>query len=155
MDRAGFEFEIFHFLLIVTDNTGLNVEKAYILACCQPSTANTSIYNVTRGEIGFQEIPITMNGIPIPGRLVTQRAQGFLKYINAHVCFDEMEYGYRVLDTSLYNSESGSNEQQSQESSFYNTVEKANSNGDELVSSLADDYSGQGAFPSSTRPSSK
>jgi len=152
MERAGFQFEIFHFLLIVTDNTGLNVEKAYILACCQPTTANTSIYNVTRGEIGFQEIPITMNGIPIPGRLVTQRAQSFIKYINAHVCFDEMEYGYRVLDTSIYKTEEGSDEQQSQDTSFYDKIENANSGGTNITSSLAIDYAAQESYTNNVRP---
>ena len=51
--EASFQNEVFHYLLIVTDNTGYNVEKAYILASCQPSTANTSIQNVERGQIMF------------------------------------------------------------------------------------------------------
>ena len=97
MQDKGYQYEIFHFLLIVTDNTALNVEKAYILASCQPALANTSIYNVTRGEIQFQEMGVQFNGLPIPGRIVTQKAIDFLAYINAHTCFDEMEFGYNVL----------------------------------------------------------
>lgn len=93
----GFQYEIFHFLLIVTDNTALNVEKAYILASCQPNMANTSIYNVTRGEIQFSELSLQFNGFPISGRIVNEKAREFLKWINANTCFDEMEFGYNIL----------------------------------------------------------
>lgn len=93
----GFHQEIFHFLLIVTDNTALNVEKAYILASCQPAQANTSIYNVTRGEISFQELSMQFNGFPISGRIVNEKAGEFLKWINANTCFDEMDFGYNIL----------------------------------------------------------
>lgn len=97
MTDKGYQYEVFHFLLIVTDNTALNVEKAYILASCQPAVANTSIYQVTRGEIGFSEIPVQFNGIPLTGRIVTQKAVDFLDYINDMTCFDEMEFGYQIL----------------------------------------------------------
>ena len=99
----GYQSEIFHFLLIVTDNSGLNVEKAYILASCQPNLANTSnLYNVMRGEIQFAEIPLQFNGFPIPGRIVNQRATEFLDFINKHTCFDEMEFGYNILNKSIH-----------------------------------------------------
>ena len=92
MTAKGYQYEVFHFLLIVTDNTGLNVEKAYILASAQPSIANTSIYNVTRGEINFQEMSIGYNAYPITGRIVNQK-----DWINDHTCFEEMEFGYDIL----------------------------------------------------------
>lgn len=97
MNEKGYQYEVFHFLLIVTDNTGLNVEKAYILASAQPSLANTSIYNVTRGEISFQEISLGFNAYPISGRIVNQKGAEFLDWINDHTCFDEMEFGYDIL----------------------------------------------------------
>jgi len=125
MQDKGYQYEVFHFLLIVTDNTALNVEKAYILASCQPSTANTSIYNVTRGEIGFSEMSLSFNGFPIPGRIVTKKAVEFLSYINAHTCFDEMEYGYNILK----NTESGTAA----------TVEKGNNAGNEISSPTVND----------------
>ena len=93
----GFHNEVFHFLLIVTDNTGFNVEKAYILASCQPSAANTSIYNVTRGEIQFSELSVSFNGFPVSGKVVNSRAAKFLQWINDNTCFDEMQFGYQVL----------------------------------------------------------
>lgn len=118
MQDKGFQYEIFHFLLIVTDNSGLNVEKAYILASCQPTAANTSIYNVSRNEINFSEIPITFNGLPIPGRIVNKKAVDFLAYINKHCCFDEMEFGYSLLGETL----------------DPDTVEKANNGGNDVRS---------------------
>ena len=102
MNDKGYAYELFHFLLIVTDNTAYNVEKAYILAACQPALANTSIYNVTRGEIQFQEIGVQFNGLPIPGRIVTKKAQDFLAKINEYTCFDEMDFYYNVLDDNEY-----------------------------------------------------
>lgn len=97
MTEKGYQYEVFHFLLIVTDNTCLNIEKAYILASCQPALANTSIYNVTRGEIGFNEMGVQFNGFPLTGRIVTQKAVDFLDYINDNTCFNEMEFGYNIL----------------------------------------------------------
>lgn len=84
-------------MLIVTDNTGFNVEKSYIIASAQPTSANTSIYQVERGQIGFSEIPVNMNGFPITGRVVNNKAAKMLTYINQATCFDEMEYGYNIL----------------------------------------------------------
>ena len=101
--EASFANEVFHYLLIVTDNTGYNVEKAYILASCQPSQANTDIYNVERNNIGFSELSIQMNGIPLSGRVVNKKASDFLKYINAHTCFDEMQFGYNIFGNSDVN----------------------------------------------------
>lgn len=98
MTDKGYQYEIFHFLLIVTDNTALNIEKCYILASCQPSVANTSIYNVTRGDIQFQELAVQYNGIPIPGRVVNKIGQEFLNKINQYTCFDEMDFGYSVVE---------------------------------------------------------
>lgn len=98
MQDKGYQYEIFNFLLMVTDNSALNIEKAYILASCQPALANTSIYNVTRGEIQFSEMAVQFNGIPLPGKAVNSKAQDFLNYINKYTCFDEMEFGYQVLE---------------------------------------------------------
>jgi hypothetical protein len=95
--EAAYQNEVFHYLLIVTDNTGFNVEKSFILASAQPSQANTSIYNVTKGEIGFSQIAVQMNAFPITGRLVNNKAVKLLDYINKATCFDEMEFGYNIL----------------------------------------------------------
>ena len=98
MQDKGYQYEIYNFLLMITDNTALNIEKAYVLASCQPTLANTSIYNVTRGDIQFSEMALQFNGIPLPGRAVNARAQEFLKYINEYTCFDEMDYGFEIFE---------------------------------------------------------
>ena len=98
MVDKGYQYEIYNFLLMITDNSALNIEKAYILASCQPALANTSIYNVTRGEIQFSEMAVQFNGIPLPGRVVNKKAQDFLNFINTYTCFDEMDFGYQVLE---------------------------------------------------------
>ena len=95
--NASYANEVFNYMLIVTDNTGFNVEKSYIIASAQPTSANTSIYQVERGQIGFSEIPVNMNGFPITGRVVNNKAAKMLTYINNATCFDEMEYGYNIL----------------------------------------------------------
>ena len=97
--EKGYHMEVFHFLLIITDNTGLNLEKAYLLASCQPTTANTNIYNVTRGDIGFSELQLSYNGFPISGRIVNYKATQFIDWINKHTCFDEMSFGYDLLSS--------------------------------------------------------
>ena len=96
-NNASYANEVFNYMLIVTDNTGFNVEKSYIIASAQPTSANTSIYQVERGQIGFSEIPVNMNGFPITGRVVNNKAAKMLTYINQATCFDEMEYGYNIL----------------------------------------------------------
>ncbi len=95
--NASYANEVFNYMLIITDNTGFNVEKSYIIASAQPTSANTSIYQVERGQIGFSEIPVNMNGFPITGRVVNNKAAKMLTYINNATCFDEMEYGYNIL----------------------------------------------------------
>lgn len=97
MNEKGYHLEVFHFLLIITDNTGLNLEKAYLLTSCQPTKAPTDIYNVKKGEIGFQELSLEFQGFPITGRIVNAKAAKFLDWINKHTCFDEMSFGYNIF----------------------------------------------------------
>lgn len=104
LNDKGFEYEVFHYMLIVTDNTALNVEKAYIIASAQPSQANTgNLYNVTRGDIQFQELALQYNGYPISGRIVNEKACDFLDWINDNTCFDEMQFGYNILASGKAN----------------------------------------------------
>ena len=139
MQDKGYQYEVFHFLLIVTDNTCLNVEKAYILASCQPTIANTTIYNVTRGEIQFQEMGVQFQGLPIPGRIVNQRAVDFLKFINKHTCFDEMEFGYNILSNdSLGISGNDQNTSSNEPPSYTETIEAKNSGGATISSPTVD-----------------
>ena len=78
----GFENEVFNMMYIVTDNTYLNLEKAYLLVNAQPNKAQTSIYAYQKGEIQQQEISVTMNAFVIDGDEVNKRALKLLAYIN-------------------------------------------------------------------------
>ena len=127
--NASYANEVFNYMLIVTDNTGFNVEKSYIIASAQPTTANTSIYQVERGQIGFSEIPVNMNGFPITGRVVNNKAAKMLTYINNATCFDEMEYGYNILTKDNSDIDSiGSSLTSSTVYSNGNIVNKVNNN---------------------------
>lgn len=80
--EAGYENETFQFLYIVTDNTVRDIEKAYLLVSCQPTSAETSMYNSTKGEIAWHELSITFNGYPITGPAITAKAQKFIDWMN-------------------------------------------------------------------------
>lgn len=79
---GGFENEVFHLLYIVTDNTTLGLEKAYLLACAWPSTAQTDIYNGEKGSIEKKDIDIPWQCFVIDGDEVDRRALRMLAYIS-------------------------------------------------------------------------
>lgn len=71
----SYENEVFKFLYITTDNTGLRVENAYMLLNAQPTTAHLGdISNGTKGEINHIELSIEMNCFPVRGPEITQKA---------------------------------------------------------------------------------
>ena len=79
---GGFENEVFNLLYIVTDNTMLQIEKAYLLCNAWPNKATTSIYNTEKGNIEKQEIELTWNCFVIDGADVDERAMKILAYLN-------------------------------------------------------------------------
>lgn len=79
---AGFENEIFHLLYIVTDNTGLGLEKAFLFACAQPTTAQLDIYNGEKGTIEAKTIDVSFQAFLIDGDEVDKRAIKMLAYIS-------------------------------------------------------------------------
>jgi len=79
---AGFENEVFHLLYMVTDNTTLGLEKAYLLASAWPSTAQLDIYNGEKGTIEKKEISVPWQCFPIDGDEVDKRALRMLAYIS-------------------------------------------------------------------------
>ena len=52
----GFENEVFTFLFIATDNTMRKVEFSTLIVGAQLNSADTSMYNYTKGDIGKKEI---------------------------------------------------------------------------------------------------
>ena len=96
--EAGYDKECFSFLYFVTDNTCLNIEKAYLLASCQPTVAETEMYNFEKGNIQWRELNYAFNGYPITGPEVTRKAKSFLDWVNSNTIFEESKFGYKALN---------------------------------------------------------
>ena len=80
--NPGFHNEVFTFLYFITDNTGAQVERAYLLIACQPTTAEINIVNSEKGNIEFKELTVEFNGFPYTSAKVNQAAKDILGYIN-------------------------------------------------------------------------
>lgn len=71
--------ECFSFMYFVTDNTMTKIERAFLIAACQPTTANYSdLYTGNKGEIQFAEVSLSFNGFFINNDYVYQKAQDML-----------------------------------------------------------------------------
>ncbi len=71
--------ECFSFMYFVTDNTMTKIERAFLIAACQPTTANYSdLYTGNKGEIQFAEVALSFNGFFINNDYVYQKAQDML-----------------------------------------------------------------------------
>lgn len=79
--EPGYENEVFTMLYYVTDNTMLRLEKAYLLANCQLTKAETSMYDSTKGEIQNKEMTIEWTCFPIWGYEVDKAAKVLLEDI--------------------------------------------------------------------------
>lgn len=79
---AGFENEVFQLLYIVTDNTLLGLEKAYLLANAWPSKAETSMLSSEKGSIEKKEISIPWQCFVLDGEEVNELAVMALACIN-------------------------------------------------------------------------
>lgn len=79
--EPGLENEVFTLMYYVTDNTYLRLEKAYLLANVQLTTAETSMYDSEKGQISNREIPINFRCFPITGVEVDKAAKTLLEDI--------------------------------------------------------------------------
>lgn len=80
--NAGFEHEIFNMMYIVTDDTMLTIEKAYLLCNAWPTKASTSIYETEKGSIDKKDIDITFQCYVVDGPDVDKRALQILSDYN-------------------------------------------------------------------------
>lgn len=80
--EPGYEYETFSFMYFVTDNTMMNLEKAYYIVNAQPIKAETSMYNSEKGDINFKEIGVEFTGFPITSSIIDQKADAMLKWLN-------------------------------------------------------------------------
>ena len=78
----GPDKEIFTMLYIVTDNTMYRLERAVLLANCQLTKAETSIYNGQRSDINNKELQIEWNCYPIMNNAVDAAARKVLEKVN-------------------------------------------------------------------------
>lgn len=79
---SGFENEVFNLLYIVTDNTMIQLEQAYLLCNAWPTKAPTSIYESEKGSIDKKEIDVTFQCFVIDGEEVNKRALKMLAHIS-------------------------------------------------------------------------
>ena len=119
----GYENEVFTLLYYVTDNTYLELERAFLLANAQITQVDMSVYNSNRGDIDNKEITISFACFPITGNKVDRAAKAMLEKItgvnvsrtgtgattrkiaaggsngdNQTAVLDSANYGYEVLD---------------------------------------------------------
>lgn len=110
----GYENEVFTFLYYVTDSTMLELERAYLLANAQLTTATSSMYDANRSDIGSnQELDLRFNCFPISGYEVDKAAKALLQGVtgvNVRVVDSAgtvqrsvvATEGVAVLDTNAY-----------------------------------------------------
>lgn len=79
---GGFENEVFNLLYMVSDNTLMGLEKAYLLVNAWPNKAQTSIYESEKGTIEMKQIDIPFTCFVMDGEEVNRRALKMLAYIN-------------------------------------------------------------------------
>ena len=71
--------ECFSFMYFLTDNTMTKIERAFLIAACQPTSANYSdLYTGNKGDIQFAEVSLPFNGFFINSDYVYQKAQDML-----------------------------------------------------------------------------
>lgn len=79
--EPGFENEVFTFLFIATDNTMRKVEYATLIVGAQLKSADISMYNYTKGDIGKHDVNVRFNGYPIVGTKIDAAAQDMITYL--------------------------------------------------------------------------
>lgn len=77
----GYENEVFTLLYYVTDNTYLELERAFLLANAQITQVDMSVYNSNRGDIDNKELTISFTCFPITGNKVDRAAKALLETI--------------------------------------------------------------------------
>ena len=96
----GLENEVFTLMYYVTDNTMLRLERAVLLANCQLTRAELSMYNGSRDNISNKEMTIEFNCFPIYGYEVDKAAKYLLEHeitgVGVNVQNSVVQYGGTV-----------------------------------------------------------
>ena len=102
----GFENECFTFLFITTDDTMREPESATLIVAAQLNSADTDMYNYTKGDIGKKDVTVKFNGYPIQGAYVDMVARDMMKFLlskNAgarQIIINSNNYNYTGLNTA-------------------------------------------------------
>lgn len=104
----GPDNEVFTLLYYATDNTCRKLERAYLFANCQITSAPTStLYNMSRDTIQFPEVTLTFNAFPIVGDKVNLYANKMLEYQlnyapeSERLVLDSNDFNYKVYERSI------------------------------------------------------
>ena len=97
--------ECFTFMYFVTDNTMSKIERAFLIAAAQPTTANFSdLYSGSKGDIQFVELGLSFNGFFINNDYVYQKAQDMLlamrnptNYTDSRIIVDSNNFKYKAI----------------------------------------------------------
>ena len=102
----GYENEVFTLLYYVTDNTYLELERAFLLTNAQLNKVDNSVYNSNRGDIDNKEITLTFNCFPITGNKVDKAAKAMLEVITGvHVDYNSAGIATRKISSTGANGE--------------------------------------------------
>lgn len=79
--EPGYENEVFTLLYFVTDNSVTQIEKAYLLLNCQPTKAETSMFESEKGTIEAREITAEFTCFPVTSDDINSKARKCLDYM--------------------------------------------------------------------------
>jgi hypothetical protein len=91
--EPAWENEVFTLMYYVTDSTMLRLERAFLLANCQFTSANVSMYNGSRDNISNNELTVNISCFPIWNEEVNKAA----KYLLEHTITGQ-KYNYNPDD---------------------------------------------------------
>ena len=111
----GFHQEVFNFMYFMTDNTMTKIERAFLIAACQPTSANYSdLYTGNKGDIQFAELSLPFNGFFINNDFVYQKAEDMLLAMRnpenltaSRIIVDSNNFKYQAITKAGFASESG------------------------------------------------
>ena len=102
--EPGFENEVFTFLFIAADNTMRKVEFATLIIGSQLNSADTSMYNYSKGDISKKEVTVKFSGYPIIGTKIDAAAQDMLTFLLSEqagarrIWVNSDDYNYTGID---------------------------------------------------------
>ena len=107
--------ECFSFMYFVTDNTMTKIERAFLIAACQPTTANYSdLYTGNKGEIAWGDLSLSFNGFFINNDYVYQKAHDMLlamrnpeNITGTRIVVDSNNFRYKAISEAGITKEDG------------------------------------------------